>query len=198
VERSGRIALILVTDPRWDDAHIVQVARAAVSIAGFSVQLRDRTERTDDDLVALASTLREITARAHGVFIVNRRLDLARRVNADGFHAPSSELAEARDFKWRSAPVHDERELRDARDHGATAVFVSPIFTSPNKGPARGTDALRRARADGPNLTIVALGGIDQTNVNACFEAGADVVAVMRALLDAPDPAHVAKCLSRT
>ncbi len=197
MDRARRVSLILVTDPRWSDERITTVARsAAACVPGFSVQLRDRTERADDDLVTLATALREITSSSNGVFIVNRRLALARRVGADGFHAPAPDLDLARDFAWRSAPAHGERELLDAREHGATAAFVSPIFTSSKLTPV-GVSALRAARKAAPELTLVALGGIDAENAHTCYSAGADAVAVIRALLAAHDPAHVAKSLAR-
>ena len=44
-------------------------------------------------------------------------------------------------------------------------------------------------------MEIVALGGIDPNTAKACFDAGANAVAVMRALLDAQSPGDVAKCL---
>jgi thiamine-phosphate pyrophosphorylase len=167
----------------------------AVAAPDFAVQLRDRTERSDDSLFALASELRSVSAH----FVVNRRLALARRVGADGFHAPAGELGGARDFAWRSAPAHSDEDVPLARHAGATAVFVSPIFDTPNKGAARGVAALARARALLPRaVRVIALGGIDATNASACYEAGADDVAVMRALLDAPDPAAIAKCLVRS
>jgi thiamine-phosphate pyrophosphorylase len=185
--------VILVTDPRWSDERILEVARAAASPA-FAVQLRDRSERSDDALVALALELRDVTARAGALLIVNRRAELARRVAADGYHGPDVTSG----FPWRSVPTHDDRDVERARDSNATAVFVSPVFDVPDKRPARGLDAVRRAREIAPTLTIVALGGINTTNASACFDAGADAVAVMRALLDAPHPEVVAKCLAPT
>ncbi len=191
--RSRRIALTLITDPRYDDAHIVSVARACSALfsgnSGFAVQLRDRTDRSDEDLFLLAQTLREIAP----LLIVNRRFDLARRIRADGVHAPSNELERARDFSFRSAPAHSDEELQNATI--ATCALISPIFAVPGKIAARGLDAIRSARALAPAMTIVALGGIDASNARACFEAGADGVAVMRALLDASDPAEVAQRL---
>lgn len=163
-------------------------------VPGFMVQLRDRSDRDDGEVEPLARSLRAVA----GVkLVVNRRLALARRVGADGFHAPSSELA-APDFAWRSAPAHHDGDVVAARDAGATAIFISPIFDVPNKASTRGLEALRRARALAPRCVIVALGGIDEHRAAACYEAGADGVAVMRALLDAPDPIHVAKCLVRS
>jgi len=44
-------------------------------------------------------------------------------------------------------------------------------------------------------MTLVALGGVDATNARPCREAGADAVAVIRAVFEARDPAAVARAL---
>jgi thiamine-phosphate pyrophosphorylase len=179
---------MLVTDPRYGDARILEVARACANVEGFAVQLRDRTPRSDDDLLPLATELRAIVP----TLIINRRIDLARRVRADGVHGEDLPPKDAKDFEWRSSPAHDAQQLQNARNAGATAVLVSPIFASPEKGAPRGVSALREARAMAPAMTIVALGGIDETNARACREAGADAVAVIRAIFDCRDPAALA------
>ena len=183
-----------MTDPRWPDARLVEVVRA-IARPEVVVQLRDRTERSDESLLPLAEALREATARGGAKLVVNRRLALARRVSADGLHAPAGELHRAASFAWRSAPSHDDDEVRAALAAGATAVLVSPIFATPDKAPPRGVRALRAARALAPRATLVALGGVDASNATECYEAGATGVAVVRALLDAPDPAGVASAL---
>lgn len=186
----GRVALTLITEPRYGDARIVRVVRACASIPGFCVQLRDHTDRTDDELLALAKELRAIAP----MLVVNRRFDLARRIGADGVHALAAELGGALDFAFRSAPVHTDEELQNATH--ATCVLVSPIYAVPGKDPPRGIAAIRVARTLAPGKTILALGGIDETNARACRAAGADGVAVIRALFDARDPGEVAKRLA--
>ncbi len=191
----GRVALIVITDPRYDDDRIVEVARA-VCEPRVAIQLRDRSTRTDDELFPLASRLRELTTKTGATLIVNRRLELARRISADGFHAPGSDLP--REFAWRSAPVHDDLELQTARIAGATAALLSPIFRAPGKSAPIGLGALRAARAREPDLAIYALGGVDETNARSCHEAGADGVALIRAIFEATDAARVAKCVLST
>lgn len=179
-----RVSLMVITDPRYGDARILEVARACSTLDGFALQLRDRTDRTDEDLLPLARELRAIVP----VLVINRRIDLARRVHADGIHG--EELPS--DFVWRSSPAHDAKQLQNAQNAGANAALVSPIFASPGKDAARGGAALREARAIAPGMTLVALGGIDETNARACREAGADAVAVIRAIFEARDPAALA------
>lgn len=193
-----RVSLILVTDARYDDARIERVVEAAAGVPGFCVQLRDRSARSDDDLLPLATRLRALTARAGALFVVNRRALLARRVYADGVHAPAAEL-DTKGFVWCSAPAHDAKQLHDARVARAACALVSPIFSTPGEGKSapRGLGAIRSARALEPDLLIAALGGIDESNVAACREAGAHAVAVVRALMEADDPARVANCLAQ-
>jgi thiamine-phosphate pyrophosphorylase len=127
---------------------------------------------------------------------------------------------------WVSIAAHSDEDVRRAGDEGADAVLVSPIFaTRPptatvgrgaaanetvGRGaaanetgwlaaekPPRGLDALRRARAIArPDMAVFALGGITFDRVRACAEAGADGVAVLRALLANPRPAVVARAIN--
>jgi len=189
---------MIVTDPRYGPERILAVVRAAAyAVPGICVQLRDRTEASDDDLAPLATELRGVTRAAGATLVVNRRFDLARRVGADGVHAPAADLAAASDFAWRSAPAHTSDELQNAQIAGATGVLVSPIFDTPGKPPARGVSVLRAAHLRAPDLSLVALGGVDASNARLCREAGADAVAVVRAVFEAADPADAAKCLAR-
>jgi len=196
VKRLARVTL--VTDPRYDEERIVSVVeRAAPNVAGFAVQLRDRTNRTDEELLPFAMRLREITARHGALLVVNRRVELARRIGADGIHAPVSETETETESEsaWRSAPAHSDRDVQNARIARVDAVLVSPIFSTPGKGHARGIAAIASARSIAPGLQIIALGGVDPANARSCFAAGASGVAVIRALLDAEDPAAAARAL---
>jgi thiamine-phosphate pyrophosphorylase len=95
-----------------------------------------------------------------------------------------------------SVSAHDGDELRRALIEGANAVLVSPIYASPGKGKARGSRALREAKDIGKDRFLVyALGGVEADNVARCHAAGADGVAVIRALLGAKDPAAAARAL---
>lgn len=180
------------------DERVVAVAEAlCASVDQVGIQLRDRT-RTDEELRPLAERLREITARRGASLVVNRRVALARSIGADGVHVGRSSLRHVRSVWpsiWLSAPTHSDDDVREACADGANAVLVSPIFSTPDKGEPRGLDAVRSARAIAGKATVVALGGIGAADARPCFEAGADAIAVIRALQYAYDPAAVAKAL---
>jgi thiamine-phosphate pyrophosphorylase len=91
---------------------------------------------------------------------------------------------------------HSIEELVEAREQGYDYATLSPVFPSPSKpgyGPALGAGGLRRAVAAVPGLPVVALGGVTAGNAAACVAAGAAGVAVMGAVMSAPDPAAVVR-----
>lgn len=191
---------MLVTDPAYGIDHTLAIVRAIPRGADFVVQHRDK--RSDAATVeAHAKRLREATRAVGARLVVNAGnvgidpLVLAREVGADGVHLPDASVTTVRSVKealgddaFVSAAAHDDDAARRATDAGASAILVSPIFTS-DKLAARGVEALRSARAivHATSTRVLALGGIDARRVASCFEAGADGVAVIRALYDASD-----------
>ena len=76
-------------------------------------------------------------------------------------------------------------------------VTLSPIFPSPSKpayGPALGIEALAATAAQ-VRIPVLALGGVDATNLRACLDAGAAGAAVMGGIMGADDPAGMAQAL---
>jgi thiamine-phosphate pyrophosphorylase len=154
----------------------------------FAVQLRDRA-LAGGALYELGQKLRFATRAAGAGLIVNDRLDLALALGADGIHLGrhSVSVADARALlgpdAWVSMSAHDLDDVAAGRRAGATAVLISPIFTSPGKGPALGLAALTEARTllSGSDVRLFALGGVTVERAPACFEAGADGVAAIRA-----------------
>lgn len=193
--------VVLITDPRFSIEHTTRVIEAASACEGLVVQLRDKE---NVNLEASARALREVTARTNAVFVVNAvgessggALDLAARVSADGAHVACTlqAIADARaaGFRWISVPAHTDDDVRIAEEGGATAALVSPIFASPGKGEPRGVAAIASALQVAKKTRIYALGGIDgRSRAAACRDAGAYGVAVLRALLELPDPAKAA------
>ena len=74
---------------------------------------------------------------------------------------------------------------------------VSPVFDTPTNRDtprAAGLEGLRRIRA-ATRLPLVAIGGIHAGNAAAVRAAGADGLAVVSAIMSAPDPAAAARQL---
>jgi thiamine-phosphate pyrophosphorylase len=199
--------IVLVTDPAYGDKAVVQVILAAAEvlpIGVLAVQLRDTT-RTPDVRRAFAFRLRDVTRAVRLPLLVNGDLELARDVCADGLHlgfaaTQKTSVADARRVLGRdtfvSLAAHSDKDVIVAREARADAVLVSPIFAVRDKGPPRGVDAIARARAiAAQDMLVYALGGVGPAEAPACLDAGADGIAVIRALLAAEDPRGVALSL---
>lgn len=182
----------------------VRAAEEALAGGLPALMLREK-DLPEDQLLPLATRLRRRAAEAGASFILNRNLDVARGTGADGIHlgidGPS--LAEARQALGADAllgySAHDINEVLRAFDAGADYVTFSPIFETPSKdGILRpvGLEALARVVDEAPG-PIVALGGIDESNVTAVLEAGAHGVAVIRAIFGAASPREATARLLR-
>jgi thiamine-phosphate pyrophosphorylase len=158
--------------------------------ARFAVQLRD-PQLSGRALLDLGARLRSATRALGAALVVNDRLDLALALGADGVHLGrrSVAVADARQLlgngAWISVACHGIGDVVQAALDGADAAVLSPIFPSPGKGAPLGPDALTSARAAlstrGLAIQLVALGGVDGESFAACFAAGADAVAAIRA-----------------
>jgi thiamine-phosphate pyrophosphorylase len=184
--------LIAITDEALSDeemeARTVRLL-AAVPAGSTALQLRDR-RRSARAFLARAERLRPLCARYGAPFIVNDRLDVARAVDADGAHlgGRSIDVADARrllgDSVFLSVAAHDLRDVEAAAASGASAALVSPIYSTPGKGPPRGLAFVIDARARAVHMLVYALGGIDAQRAPDCARAGADGVAAIRSVWD--------------
>ncbi|MBS2015749.1 MAG: thiamine phosphate synthase [Deltaproteobacteria bacterium] len=194
--------VVFVTDPSRGLERTCAVVEAAAKALGpgrLAVQLRDKEDRARR--AAWGPVLRAVTHRARASLVVNGDVDLTLVTGADGVHVPVDGIHDARRRLGPAAlvttPAHADDDVRRAREGGASAALVSPIHPTPGKAPARGTTALTSARAiAGSQLAVIALGGIDPRCVAACAAAGADGVAVIRALYESSDPGAIASALA--
>ena len=179
---------------------VLERALPAVPAGSVLIGLRDHDANVARR-VAFGHRLVDL-ARAHGArLVVHDRVDVARVIGADGVHlaARSIDAVDARRLLGRpcllSRSCHDERALAEAEDEGLDFVTLSPMYPSPGKGEPLGAARFAQLRRTHPSLHVLALGGIDAENAADAKGAGADGVAVIRALLTAKDPAATAKAL---
>ncbi|MEZ4404599.1 MAG: thiamine phosphate synthase [Kofleriaceae bacterium] len=198
------LALVAVTDLARCDGPALTAAVAALVAAApagaVAIQLRAK-HLGGAALYQRARALRAITAAAGAPLWINDRLDVALAVGADGVHLPERGLpvATARAVAPGLAiGVSRHAAALAADDATADLVQLGPIWSTPSKaglglplGPA--AVAAARPRVAG---ALVAVGGIDGPGrVTAAVAAGADAVAMIRAVWDAAAPAEVARAV---
>jgi thiamine-phosphate pyrophosphorylase len=177
-----------------------QIAKSAVSGGADVVQFRDK-DMTGRGLFIAACEIREITRSAGVLFIVNDRLDIALASGADGVHLGQDDLPllEARkiapDNFIIGISVGSVTEAIHADEGGADYVAVSPVFgtgTKPDAGLGHGTELITAIKQK-ISIPVIGIGGIQKENVREVILSGADGIAVISAVVSAPDISKAAQ-----
>ena len=201
-ERRARLQdarLYLVCDLRLGGRALEDVLGPALAGGVDIVQLRDK-RASAEQLVAAAQVARRLCDAAGALLIINDRPDLVQAANADGCHVGQDDMepVAARERAGAEALVgqstHFPGEVADAA--GVDYIGVGPVYATPTK-PGRhpvGTELVRFAAFHAP-VPFFAIGGIDMANVDEVVTAGADRIAVVRAITEADDPRAAAAAL---
>jgi thiamine-phosphate pyrophosphorylase len=194
--------LYAITPDSADSDALLRRAQAVLQGGPAALQYRNKlagAAQRRAEALALAAL-----CRRHGVpFIVNDDVELALEADAAGAHLGRDDgalpAARARlGARLLGASCYASLALaRAALAQGADYVAFGSAFASPTKpGAIRAPLALfGEARALG--VPLVAIGGITLENAPAAIAAGADCVAVISALFEAPDPGAAARSFAR-
>lgn len=194
------LRLVLITDRKRCSPPLLETVKLTIKGGVKTVQLREKDMPTIG-LFELALELRRITLELNANLIINDRLDVMLAVEADGVHLGKDSLPIKMvrkiigNDKLIGFSAHSPHEARRAQDEGADYVSLSPIFYSTSKEnyakPIGPGNILKTKEIT--NIPIIALGGINASNIEEVLKNGANGVAVMSSLLLASDPFTAAK-----
>lgn len=160
---------------------------------------------SDRHSLARARQLAGLCRKYQTPFVVNDRPDIAMLVQADALHLGQDDLplAEARRLVGDRIPVgrstHSLDQALAAAKEGADYLGFGPIFTTPSKvnpDPVVGIEGLREVLSL-IRQPVVAIGGLDESNLAAVSATGVAAVAVIRAILQSEEPAAATAELQR-
>jgi thiamine-phosphate pyrophosphorylase len=187
--------LYVVTDESLSKGRSnMEIARLAYEGGADVVQLRMKNA-SKEDMLRDALQIKEIADEMNKFFIVNDNIEVAIESNADGVHLGQSDmpLEEAVDLmgsdKIIGISVTTVEEAKKAEAGGASYVGVGSIFatsTKPDAAQSLGLDAIFTIR-QAVDIPIVAIGGINQGNIQSVIRAGADCAAVVSAVVAQDD-----------
>jgi thiamine-phosphate pyrophosphorylase len=193
-ERAAQLRGLYAITPELDDTNLL-AQRVAQSLAGGAALVQYRAKTLDPALAReQAARLAALCRAAGAIFIVNDSVELARESGADGVHVGREDAAVA--VARRALPraiigvscYDDAARARAAAHDGADYVAVGSMFASRTKPAARPAPLAAIAHArEASGLPVAAIGGIDLANAPRAVDAGADMLAVISALFDAPD-----------
>jgi thiamine-phosphate pyrophosphorylase len=194
--RPPAFRLYVVTDRQQTAGRPLEEVLTAAAGGGVgAVQLREK-DLSARDLYTLGQRLQAALAPYNVPLLINDRLDVALALDAAGVHLAGHSLptAQARrllgSHKLIGVSTHSAEEAQRAEAEGADFVVFGPVFSTPSKlayGPPQGLERLT-AVVHRVRLPVLAIGGINASNLPQVMRADAAGVAMIRAVLAAADP----------
>ncbi|MFZ3064988.1 MAG: thiamine phosphate synthase [Nitrospirota bacterium] len=171
----------------------VQIAEKALLGGVKFIQYREK-QLSKRESYKIALQLREITREYSAVLIINDDIDIALAVDADGVHLGQEDLPvqTARKMlgenKIIGLSTHSLKEAEEAQGSGADYIAIGPIFRSKTKDVREplGADIIKEIRKIS-RLPLIAIGGINENNIEDIMKAGADSAAVISAIITKED-----------
>lgn len=195
-ERKIDYSVYVITDRRAaGERSILEVVQVAIRGGATVIQLREKEGKVQE-VLALGRALQELTRAAGLPLIVNDRLDLALALDADGVHVGQDDMPAdmARKLlgpdKLLGVSVETVAQAQEAEAAGADYLGVGDIFGTPSKPDAGAPIGLAPLAeiARSVAIPVIGIGGITRSNAAAVIQAGAVGVAVISAVMAAPDP----------
>jgi thiamine-phosphate pyrophosphorylase len=200
----SKVRLCFVTDRQFlEERSFVDIITQAIRGGVDMVQLREKNLETRIWL-DLAIEISKLCRRNKVFFIVNDRVDIAAASGADGVHLGQDDfpVGAARKILGKGKIIgkstHSVEQAKEALRERVEYVAVGPVFWTETKKIDKpvGTELVAQVR----KLTrkpILAIGGIKLENAATVLAAGATGVAVVSALMAAPDVQEAASRLKK-
>ena len=184
-----------------DDPDPSQLFARTRPLLAFASCLQLRNKAMDADALRVAGIALRSACKDAGVpLLINDDAALAAELGADGVHLGEhdGDVASARrllgDDAIIGASCYDDIErARRLAAEGASYLAFGAFFPSPTKPNARRASLQLLRDSAHLGLPRVAIGGITPDNAPSLVDAGADLVAVISGVFDAPDPVAAAR-----
>ena len=196
--------LYAVTDRAWvGKQSLYEQVESALKGGATCVQLR---EKEMDEEAFLQEAL-ELSAlcRQYGVpFFINDNVDIAIKCHADGIHVGQEDMA-AEQVRQRvgedmmiGVSVHSVEEALEAVKNGADCLGVGAMFSTSTKTDVDvlPKETLRDICA-AVEIPVVAIGGINKSNIAQLSGTGVDSIALVSAIFAAADIENECRQLRR-
>ena len=186
--------LYAVTDRAWVGKQtLYQQVEDALKGGVTCVQLREK-ELSDDDFLAEAMEISALCKQYHVPFFINDNVQVAIQCKADGVHVGQEDMTvsdvrqKVGDDMMIGVSVHSVEEAIEAVEHGADCLGVGAMFTTSTKTDVDilSKDVLHNI-CQAVDVPVVAIGGINRSNISQLAGTGVDGVALVSAIFAAED-----------
>lgn len=194
--------LYLVTDDQQNLNTLCHVVKQAIAGGVSLVQVREK-QGDVRTFIERAAAVKAMLSGSGVPLIINDRVDVALAVDADGVHLGQSDMPAtlARQLlgpdKLIGLSVENEQQFEQAQSLPVDYLGLSAIFATPTK-----TNTVKHWGLDGLNwamarsrLPMVAIGGLNTSNIGAVAQTGVQGIALVSAISHARDPQQAARDL---
>ena len=193
----GLKGIYVIVDPEATGGRpVTEVAVQSLEGGARVVQLRDKLS-DKGPMLKLARELKSICEAHEALFVMNDHADLARAVHADVLHVGQTDLpvGDARQILSPQQLIGNSnggieealRSQEDAVDYIAVGAIYATTTMGKSGRRSLGPGMITRVKAEVAQ-PIVAIGGINSSNIQDVVRAGADSVCVVSAITFAGDP----------
>lgn len=198
------LSVYVIIDPATcNNRQVEEVARRARAGGATMMQLRNKS----DDLNVVeqqATAIQRVLDGSDISFILNDHVELAAKINADGVHIGQEDMSarEARNIigadKILGLTAFTDEHYAAIDDNVVDYVGTGPFYptlTKPDKA-VLGAEKFKDLITKAP-VPVVGIGGITPQNAPAVIDAGADGVAMMRAVTASEDITQATRAFVR-
>ena len=202
-EIRNAMLLYAVTDRGWlkEGETLFSVCEDVLANGATFLQIREK-DLEAGSFEAEAAKLKELCKRYAVPFVVNDSVEIALAIDADGVHVGQSDI-KGRDIRRM---IGGERilgisagtveEAVAAEKAGADYIGVGAVFGTDTKKNARNLTVEKlREICRAVSIPVVAIGGINRTNLMQLSGSGVDGVAVVSAIFAAENPGEATAAL---
>jgi len=196
------LTLYLVTDSTDTiESEFLRIVEQACEGGVTMVQLREK-EKDGLDYLKLAEKVKQITDRFSVPLIIDDRIDIAVAADVSGVHLGQSDIPVrfARRMlgkdKIIGASAKTVAQAGKAKEEGADYIGVGAIYPTTTKVVTVITEvSMLNDIAARTGLPVVAIGGLNASNIDVLYESMADGIAVVSAIMKSSDPRKAAGSL---
>ena len=168
------LLLYAVTDRRWlrEGQSLSDVIKQAVEGGATVIQLREK-ELDREQVIKEALDIKSYLNAKNIPLIIDNDIEVTKAAGADGVHVGQDDcpVSEARKLLGKDfiigATAHNAAEAVKAEEDGADYLGVGAAFGSSTKADAKAIISLDEYKkiTEAVSIPVVAIGGIDETNI---------------------------------
>lgn len=189
-----QLKVYAITDRSWLRGRTLEEQVKEALRGGITMlQLREK-EMDEEDFYEEALSIKKLCQEYNVPFIINDNVELAKRVDADGVHIGQSDMEMKRarkmlgEDKIIGVTAKTIEQAKAAEKAGADYLGSGAVFGTSTKKDAKPMDlALFQEICECVSIPVVAIGGIDTTNVSKLAGKKAAGVAVVSGIFAQDD-----------